>query len=254
MCVPSVDPVSLGVNAAMIGGGALLGMKGAATDQKIAEERRAQKIINDAEMANARNSVTQAYLKRQGALQDENAGVNTAAIDKYSALNQEQGLTDATAHRVAGVDANIAPPAFDVPTAGDDPALVKQDIAAKVLSRVQRATAGAKAMAKVNAYGDLFANNAYGTADATRKVNTTNDFARGETALLPAMQDFASYGAYQPQAPYTGLGGAPYSTIGNILAGMGGKGIGGAFTSAGPSGTTANPSFGVPAGGFGAYR
>lgn len=217
----------MGLNAALIAGGAGAGALGGASSNAHATQLRNEKIINDARMADARNKVLQNYTGVQSGLQGENTQTANDTIAHFGAP-QGQVLTDAQGNRIQTVTDNLAPlndPSYtDVPLAGDAPAGVKSDIAARLRAGFDHALKTSKANAKLGGYGDQWAGNALATAGAGRKVDTVNSFARGNTTLLPSLQDFAQYGANQPVVDNGNVTGSVLSTVGKLLAGAGGSG------------------------------
>ena len=217
------DPISIGLMAAGTGAG----MYGAS-------KTRNEKILNDARQADARNAVLRDYLGRQKVLQDENQVTNTATIGKFDAPTQTAVLADAQGARANDADVALAPlnnaNYAGIPLPGNSPSGVKSDIASRLRAGFDKATATAKASAKLGGY------NALTTSDAGRKIDTVNSFARGNTSILPSLQDAAQYGAYE--AP-SGMG-ALFSSIGNLLAGAGGAGT---FAPKKKAATTGAPLF-----------
>lgn len=200
----------------MIAGGTGLGALGASTT-------RGETVANEARMAEARNKILFDYLDKQDKLARENENVNHNVIGAFGAPNQAKVLGNAQNNRVRDITDNLAPVATNEVTLSPDATSgTTADIAARLRAGFEKATNTAKALAKTNAYGDQWNANNLTTGAGARNIGVTNSFARGNTAILPALQDFAQYQAYKP---LSGTG-ALESSLGSILAAAGGAGLG----------------------------
>lgn len=191
-----------------------------------------------AAQAAARQRVLRESLDRQSALGKEAGGIFKDRMKDYGPGAQKNALADSQASRTADITSNIeAPPtaaASTVPLAGSAPAVVKGEIAKRMLASFTAATDKAKALGKLGGYSDNWMNNGVGVTDASRRIGTINNFSRGEAAILPGMQDLAQAGAVEQPS----IWGPLLTAGGSIMSGMAGKG--GAFAS-NPFGATSTP-------------
>lgn len=204
------DPATLGMMAAS----AALSAGGAAVSSHEANK-------NAEREAGARNSVLAASLKRQRGYGDEARTYFDNRMKDYEKPAQAASLEKAQTDRTTGITGNISTPsANDIPLSGSAPAVVKGEIAKRMLTAFNDATSRAKALGKVGGYGDNWLGNNTGVADTARRVGTINNFSQNDAALLPAEQDLAQIGARRTPS----IWGPVLSAGGNILAAGAGSG------------------------------
>lgn len=225
------DPISLALmaasTAASVGGGIV---------NRNTQRQNADRVaMRNLQVARERNAVRDQYRERQKAWGDEAQGENTKAIDAMGpdAQAKKQGkVTDAR----AAVAQNIqrAPVAGEAPISGSAPSVVEGEIASRMMKAYQDSQAHAGRAAKLGGYGDVWQANALDLNNTNRRVNTLNNFSRGDASLLGYDQDFAEY--LVPQAKMksnvwgdvlTGVG-----KLGSAAAGSGAFAPGGAGASA----------------------
>lgn len=213
MCIPSVDPVSLGINALMLGGGTALSIMGG-------RRQRDDAVLNAAREASVRNKVLREGLDRQEKYGVENQGHLGTAFNRFDPNVQAGALDSAFAAREAAVGEDLGPVTV-LDDVGTNNQAVKGTIAKRMLDAYQRATDVAKMRSRPGAYSDVWADNGAGIADSGRRIDTVNNFARGDAALIPMEQDLAAYVYASP----TSSNGSTLSSLGNLLAGIGGSGM-----------------------------
>jgi hypothetical protein len=151
----------------------------------------------------ARNNVLNSFLQKQTAHRKNNEAALTKRVEDMAPQANQQKIDNAVAGRGATIDATTSAPPSDVPLTGSAPKVVKDTVAGALSKAFGEATDAAKAKAKVSGYGDMMLDNQFGIGDTERQIGTTNNFARGEAALLPSQQELAGFAARKPS---TGIG------------------------------------------------
>ena len=156
---------------------------------------RRDSIDNANAVAAARNDVLLRYLKQQRGLENEGRGHLKGTVDTYAPGNTQlpdaQGArTDAITTAVGGMSDPNA-----VAVSRSAPKNVRGEIAKRMLTAFEDSTARAKAMGSLGGYGDQWSNNNANIVDTGRKINTLNNFSRGNSAILSSQQDLAQIGA-----------------------------------------------------------
>lgn len=214
MCIPGLDPLSLGLLAA-----------GTAASVGGTMMQRSEQQAANAREVEARNAVLRDNLARMAVFQKQNATQQSALMNKFTPASQQQNQTDATAARDAQITGAIPTAASEAgatppPLTGSQPQIIKSDLAGKMLGAFQTATNAAKANAALGSYNDAWANNNFGITDTARNIDTTNSLAQGQAAILPSQQDLAAASVYQPPSGFGGM----LSGLGSLMAGLGGSG------------------------------
>lgn len=224
-------PLGLGVGSSLIGG------QLQANAQRQQEE---QQLNQNLQAEYARNQVLQRFLATQKGYQKENQGVLDTTIDKASQPKLAATQAAGEASRIAGADstvaggitANVAPPS----STGSN--VTQNDLNARTQAGLGRARASTGAAAKLGAYSDANSYLGNNAIDAGRRIGTTNEFSRGDAALLPSQQQFADFEArvgnrIDPLSTY----GSTIQGLGNVFAALAGTRR---YPSANPS-STPNP-------------
>lgn len=203
------DPVTLGIAVATGVAGKLVS--------------NSESVNNANAQAAAANQVLQTTLGKEQGFQ----GSNTAELDKnlanYAPGAQDTQLAGAQTARANTSTGNMTTTnPNSVPVTSDAPpavaAALKNDMASVDAGSKNRATLAAK----LGGYGDSLLTNQLNTASADRNIGVTNNFADGQKAILPALQQDAMAGAYKPPSIWsTILGGG--SQIAAGAAGSAGK-------------------------------
>lgn len=196
------DPVTLAVGglsaAASVVGGGMQAAEAAKNNRRIAEARN--KVLRE---TNAKNEI----------LVKKNRDAFNKRIVESDKPKQAQDLQNMQADRGAAIAQNIAPTATETPIAGNAPEVVKSNLAKVFADAAERSKAKAAALGNLQGYGDVSRANTLGDSELGLGVNTNNNFAGGNMAILPYLQDFAEFRATKPS-----------SGLGAIIAGLGGLG------------------------------
>lgn len=196
MCVETLIMAALSAGLSAVGG----------------QMARSEQQKNTARQVRARNEELRAERERQHQYLEENARYNQQAQAKFQEKSQEKRQAENADARVAeNVSAVPQVSAQDVPLAGSTPEIVKGELAKRMLEAHQASTDRAKALGQLKSYDDTWMQNGFDVNQASRKVDTVNNFSRGSAALLPYSQDFAQYAATKPS-----------SGMGELLQGLGG--------------------------------
>lgn len=232
------DPLSLALlaasTAATVGGG-------------IATRQNAQENANSAAMRNrqaalARNNVRDAYRQRTTEWGNQNEAEKQRLLAQQEQAPQQKQQEDLTAAREAtATSVQRAPSPTEAPISGSAPSVVQGEITKRLMDAYAQSRAGAAASAKLGSYGDTWAKNAVDLTTVGRKIDTRNNFSRGDMALLGYDQDLAE--AQVPQAK------VKPNTWGEVLSGLGKLGSAaagsGAFGGGGAAGASSfTPSTG----------
>ena len=156
---------------------------------------RSDGIENANAIAAARNAVLLDYLKKQKKLEMEGRGHLDTTVGTYAPGNTQ--LADAQGARMGAIETTqggMSDPGA-VTVSRSAPKNVRGEIAKRMLTAFQDSTARAKAMGSLGGYGDQWSNNAVNIGDTGRKINTLQNFSRGNSAILQSQQDLAQIGA-----------------------------------------------------------
>ena len=172
--------------------------------------------------AEARMQALREHQAKQRRFAEENYEVMDNRLNQdYSGDAQDQRLKEAADERTDTILSNMPEATTDIAISGTAPDVVKSEIAGRMKSAFMDATDRARMLGKLGGYGDQWFNNNVGILGDSRKIDTTNSFARQEAALLPSYQSLAEYQAYKPS---TGIGQAMYG-LGQIGASAAGAGM-----------------------------
>jgi len=187
----------------MIIGGALLGGLGAAIKNRQANNN-AQAIVA------ARNNVLAETMAK-------NRPLAQSSRDAFDARTAEmQPAVGIPAEAAAGQFRNnlltraAEGPMGAAPVAGSAPEVVKSEIAKAMLRAVETGQSEAQASGRISAPGDYFFDQGARNTELARGLGINSNFAGGNLALLPHLQDLAEVQATRPTGP-----------LGDILMGVG---------------------------------
>lgn len=181
-------------------------------------------LSNAQAQAAARNASLAANIGKLNTMEDQNQGIFGGNMARYAPDTQAAQL--ATAQQTRG-DANAgaisAPDTSGVPIQSDASPATRSDLAKRMGAVHDAATTRAKAMGTLGGYGDTWAANTLGNAQANRDIGVVNNAAEGRKALIQPESDMAAAAAYKPPS----IWGPLLSGAGSIAAAAGGAGIGG---------------------------
>lgn len=170
--------------------------------------------MRNRQAALARNDVRDAYRKRTTEWGDQNEAEKQRLLAQQGQEPQQKQQDDLTQAREAtATSIQRAPSPTEAPISGSAPSVVQGEITKRLMDAYAQSKAGAAASAKLGSYGDTWAKNAVDLTTAGRKIDTRNNFSRGDMSLLPYDQDLAE--AQVPQAK------VKPNTWGEILSGVG---------------------------------
>lgn len=190
----------------IIGGAILSGIGQAIKNRQAAADAKARvdarnKVLADTMAMNkplAQSSRDQFDARMAGPIADETAPSLRSAL-----------LADAA-----------APPAEAVPVAGNAPEVVKSEMAGQMAKAIEAGRAEAAASARVGSYGDAWFNEGVYNNDLSSRLGQNANFAGGNLALLPHLQDLAEVDAVKRRGPiadiFMGLGSALGSAGGSM--------------------------------------
>lgn len=199
------DPVSMMlISAALSAGGSMI-------QQNEADANAVREV-------QARNE----QLRLHNQKQDQLAAASRASFGEQLARTTPDVRQQAEADRGATVAAQIdAAPPQEVPLSGNAPKVIESEYAAKMRNALDDSRRKAAGSARLSSFGDQLFRNGLGFGEVGRDVGMNNNFAAGEAAILPHMQQYA---ALESQKPSSGLGEA--LKIAGTMAGMaGGSGM-----------------------------
>ena len=196
------DPVTLG-RAAVGGGlsaaGGMAEQRANNRDQRLKSWANVQQMQQDAEAAKLRNRVLNEYVGRQHEFRDQNQGDFKSAVAGFDAGAQEAQRGASEAERNAFLQQQIgSAPATTVQTRESASPAIQGEIAKKLSEALASAQAGGSRAAKLGSYGDAMRNNGENLQSSARKIDTTNNFARGEIGMLGADQDLQEFQMRKP--------------------------------------------------------
>lgn len=181
--------------------------------------------------ADARNRELQATLKSTNKQSDIARNIYQQREDQIQPAVMDKSQEDATASRTATLEGAIPASAPEaVPLSGSAPAVVKSEVAQKLLDATGEAKTQARSLGKLGGYGDMWFNEGLKSNNTDRNLSIPQNFISNEMALLPFSQDFAEYGAYRPS---TGIG-EIMAGAGNVIGAAGGA-YGGRVASRAPA-------------------
>lgn len=165
-----------------------------------------------------RSKVLRAESDRQDAYAKSATAYKDAAQAGMTREAQDAENADITAKRNDTIQGNISQEgAYDVPTAGSAPAVVKTQLAKKISEALATGRDRGQKLAKLGAWGDLDFNNRINLAESRGNINQQGDFATGSANVVPLeLQSANNAGAG------FGLAGNLLSTGGQFLAAYGG--------------------------------
>jgi hypothetical protein len=205
-----IGPIAAAIIPALLGGaGQFMTAKAQqdqAEDQAAARNRELMKTLekNDAIAAQSR----EVFDKRRGEIQPDQMG---------------QAQEEATASRTGVLEQAVAAaPPGEVPLSGSAPDVVQSEVAKKMQTAVSQGKDQARALGKAGGYGDTWFGQGIANQETGRNLDVNNNFASGNMAILPYLQDFAEIEATKPISP-----------IGGVLSGFGGAL--GSFMGGGPT-------------------
>lgn len=222
--------------AATVGGGI--------ASRNTAKQNADAQAMRNRQAALARNDVRDAYRKRTAEWGDQNEAEKQRLLAQQDAQPQRQQQDDLTAQReAAATSIQRAPTPTEAPISGSAPSVVQGEITKRLMDAYAQSRAGAAASAKLGGYGDTWAKNALDLTTSARKIDTRNNFSRGDMSLLPYDQELAD--AQVPQAKVQS------NTWGELLTGLGKLGSAAAGSGAFAAKPVAAAPFSVPAGNTG---
>jgi|WetSurMetagenome_2_1015567.scaffolds.fasta_scaffold421351_2 hypothetical protein len=147
--------------------------------------------------AEARNNILTQYLQKQADFAKESRGYLDTRMGDYAPGAQDAALSNAQTARTATSTGAITGPSdgSEIAFSSSAPAVVRGEYAKRMLSAFNSATERAKASGKLGGYGDTWLGNNVGIADTGRRIDTVNNFSRGETGILNDQMDLAEIGA-----------------------------------------------------------
>jgi len=165
-------------------------------------------------VADARNGV----LRDTMALNRPIADSSRAAFDNRIQQPMANEVA-AGAPRMAMLDAAVQP-APTIPVAGSAPQVVKSEIAKKMQEALEAGKSEAASSGRVASYGDAWFGEGIQNNDLASRLRQDANFAGGNLALLPHLQDLAEVGATRPSGPIADI----FMGLGNAVGSAGGAG------------------------------
>jgi len=178
-----------------------------------------QQMEQDSAVAKLRNKILNEYVGRQKEFTGQNQEAFKGGVSGYTAPAMEESRAGAEAGRNEFLGKQIAGiPQAEVAMRDSDSPAVASELAKKMGEALASSTAGAGRAAKLGSFGDSWTAAGEGAQDSARKIDTTNNFARGEIAMLPADQDLQEFVLRKPIYK----AGANSSNPAGMLSGLGG--------------------------------
>lgn len=245
MCEPISLLLTLASAAASAGGGIM--------QQQAAQRNQKNQAIADSREAAKRREImaqTREKLKAHSAENQQNVKRTVDKVDQ-SGLTQQQA-EQTRAQQAAEIQKTT--PATAAPAlGGSTPEIVQNEMAARQGRAAADVAQRGQAQAKLAGFGDMLFANDLSAQDTARRVDTVNNFARGDLEILPAEQDLAAYMTRTvPRAAGSPLGSAlqGLGQLGGAVAGSGvlrpGAAPTGQFITGGMPGTLASIPKGTP--------
>lgn len=195
-------------------------------------------LSNAQAQAEARNASLAKNIGILDTFGQQNRDTFNTNMDNYAPATQQKLLTDAQTKRGDANVANITQDTgADIPLAGGDSAgnnASRSDLAKRMLSVYDGATARAKAVGNLGGYSDAWLQNNLNNAQASRDIGVTNNYAEGRKALVQPEADLAAAAAYKPPS----IWGSLLQGAGSIASAAGGSKLGGGGFSGGLFGTS----------------
>ncbi len=158
-----------------------------------------QQLQQDAEAARLRNQVLDKYREIARAFANENQGNFQSGMTAFTPEAQTARLGGAEAARGSAISGAIgAGPSTDIAMRKSAPSFVQNNLSGELGDAFTRAQGQGGQLASIGAYGDTMAANQRDIGSTGQKVQTVNQLATGNAALLPYEQDLASYQANRP--------------------------------------------------------
>ena len=209
------DPISLGLMAA----GTAASVVGSGINSR-------EQADNNANIAEARNKALQETNAKNLAYAAKNRESLITQLANSTGAAADTGLNNAKTTAVQTIHDNMAPPTTGEPSlAGNAPTVSKSGLGSAI------ADAAAKSKEKAAAQGNLLGYTTFGRTLAegdqnlAGNINTNNDYAHGNNAILPSLMDYEQIKANKPS-----------SGLGELLQGLGGVASGYAGKRAGNQG------------------
>ncbi|HEY5798472.1 MAG TPA: hypothetical protein VIU82_26005 [Bosea sp. (in: a-proteobacteria)] len=178
-----------------------------------------QQMEQDSAAAKLRNKILNQYVGRQKEFTGQNQEAFKGGVGGYAAPVMEESRAGSEASRNDFLNKQIAGiPQTEMAVRDSDSPAVASELAKKMGEAFASTTAGAGRAAKLGSFGDSWTTAGEGAQDSARKIDTTNNFARGEIAMLPADQDLQEFVL---RKPIYKAGANPNNPAG-LLGGLGG--------------------------------
>lgn len=204
--------LALIAGTALSAGGSLLGQQQASA--------QAQAI------ADARNRVLQQTLAKNDKIAEQSRELFNQRRDEIQPDQVQQNQAKETQERTdAGEAAVRAPSAGEVPLSGSAPSVVSQAFEKRMGSAVDKGKAEAQSLGKLGGYGDFWFGEGLGNAAAGRDMGVNQNYASGNLALMPILQDYAEIGATKAPNPIPAIMQAAGSALGAYAGGGAGSGF-----------------------------
>lgn len=222
------------IGASLAAGGAGLSAFGQAKNNKGAKKNamaeawgNTQQRQQDLAEMQLRNRIAREYMGRQQGYADQNRVEFNTALGGMGAAAQGKDYDQAVSARKTFAEGLFAP--TQLPELGAADGLTRATYDARYAKAGEDSRAHAARAAELSAYGDVQGKTARATADLGRKIDTTNNFARGDAALLGADQDLQAFQIRRPiRVPsYNTNGGDWMKALGGAMGQMGGSMMGG---------------------------
>lgn len=222
------------IGAALTAGGAGLSATGQAKNNKAAKKNAAaetwgniQQTQQDLAEMQLRNRVAREYMDKQRGYADQNRADFNTALGGMGAEAQGRDYGQAVEARKTFAEGLFTP--AQLPELGAADGLTRSTYKDSYAKAGDESKAHAARAAELAAYGDVQGKTGRAAADLGRKIDTTNNFARGDAALLGADQDLQAFQIRRPiRVPsYNTNGGDWMKALGGAMGQMGGSMMGG---------------------------
>jgi len=182
--------------------------------QRAQQDQQSQQALAQEQ---ARNSVLQNFLQTQKVYQQNNQDQLNTAIGADTQPKLAQTQTNAVNSRIQNADSSVANTITPnvAPPSSTGSRFNQNDLNTRSQAALGNAKAVSDAKATLGGYTDANAAMQNTALQAGRNIDTTNEFSRGDAALLPSEQQFASQMAVYQNPIY------PVSTTGQTIQGLG---------------------------------
>lgn len=207
--------------------GALGGIAGSAMSAIGAAQQQREAEANAQRQADARNEVLRQTMAKNDALAQQSREDFATRKQQITAdaMNADQAKEQANRENQADQAIQDAPlPVNAIPLTGDQPEIVKSDLAKRMGTALQSSKDLAAKKAALASVGDMWLNQGFQNADIGRQLQEKANFQQGNLAILPFQQDIAEQRAYKPISS----AGALLGGFGNMLSSYSGSLGGGA--------------------------